>query len=106
MYNNISKCRVCVRRVLKEQLDISVGGISHSCIYCLMQFCAKELTARRDKNVELLFAIQLLEQNYTDLLKAYEGALIDNDDKTFEISTLRIELLSLRNNKELTNGTK
>ena len=72
MYSLVSICKKCNRRVLDAQLKISS---SNNCIHCYIeelklkfdQEYAIHLITKQERQ-DLLFAFQLLDRNYQDLL--------------------------------------
>ena len=96
MYSKVSICKTCTRRVLDEQMTYKGH---QSCIYCLVDYITEELEKQGKKKDDLMFALELLDHNYKEIVAIYEAAIHDNDRKSKEIHELRDEITTLKNNK-------
>ena len=89
MFSKVAICKVCIRRVLDEQL---YTHIPQSCIYCLKEHLEKEVDLLTKKRQDYLFALQIMDHNHLELNAAYEAAIADIDIKAAEINQLRNEV--------------
>ena len=96
MYSKASICKVCSKRVLDEQLDMSFGGLPDQCIYCLLELLLEELKQNKGKEKDLLAALEFSNHFHKELEILYEAAIRDNEAKSHEIHALREELSVLR----------
>ena len=93
LYSRTSVCKTCFRRVLDEQLSMSLHEVYNKCIYCIVDFLSKELTTLTRQRDDLRFSVTLLDHNYSEIHEAYVAAINDNAAKLNEIAALRLDLL-------------
>ena len=93
MYSKTSVCKTCFRRVLDEQLSMSLHEIHNKCIYCVIDLLNKQIIDLTRERDDLKFSVTLLDHNYAELHEAYEAAINDNTAKLNEIAALRLDLL-------------
>jgi hypothetical protein len=98
-----------MRRVLDDQLHMNLtepAGQDDPCIYCLLSHLTQELEHASRKKQDNMFALELLDFSYTEIVAAYEAAIYEVEKNAKEIHQLRDELESLRGGQNFQSGRK